>query len=120
MNHPFWIYLIVLKGFLLFGQQKTPPIHNFKITDYKASSKNWSVAFDQDNSVFVANTKGLLHYNGQKWSLYTLPNKTIVRAVAVIEDRVYTGSYEEFERASPQSIEAAYKKFKRLRGKPMW
>ncbi len=78
------------------GQNLLPPVHNYKIYDYNAASKNWGLAANENGELFVANNKGLLHFNGEEWTLYQLPNKTVVRSVAYIEGKVYTGSYEEF------------------------
>src|SRR5690606_27234160 len=80
----------------LTGQNILPPIHNYKIFEYQAASKNWDLAIDPEGELFVANNKGLLHYNGEQWVLYLLPNKTTIRSVAYINGKVYTGSYEEF------------------------
>lgn len=78
------------------GQHLLPPIHNYKTFDYHAASKNWGLAVNENGELFVANNIGLLHFNGEEWNLYELPNKTVIRSVAYIKDRVYTGSYEEF------------------------
>src|SRR5680860_869436 len=78
------------------GQNLLPPIHNYKIHEYNAASKNWGLAANENGELFVANNKGLLHFNGEEWTLYQLPNKTVIRSVAYIKGKVYTGSYEEF------------------------
>jgi len=78
------------------GQNLLPPIHNYKIHEYNAASKNWGLAANENGELFVANNKGLLHFNGEEWTLYQLPNKTVIRSVAYIKNKVYTGSYEEF------------------------
>ena len=89
-------------GFLLLlsvwleAQDLVPPIHNYKVFDYNAASQNWGLATDDDGGLFVANNKGLLHFNGEQWRLYKLPNNTIIRSVAYVKGRIYTGSYEEF------------------------
>ncbi|MEX0359970.1 MAG: Two component regulator three Y domain-containing protein, partial [Allomuricauda sp.] len=80
----------------IHSQNLLPPIYNYKLSEYKGASKNWGVAVNPDGELFAANNKGLLHYNGEKWVLYKLPNNTIVRSVAVIGDKIFTGSYEEF------------------------
>ncbi|GAA3604617.1 triple tyrosine motif-containing protein [Flavivirga amylovorans] len=49
-----------------------------------------------NNYIYVANNKGLLEYNGAEWTLYASPNNTIIRAVNVIGNKVYTGCYAEF------------------------
>lgn len=78
------------------GQQLLPPIQNYQLLDYKGGSKNWDVSVNNKGELFVANNKGLLHFNGEQWTLNKLPNNTIIRSVESIGDRVYTGSYEEF------------------------
>ena len=80
----------------LQGQEMVPPIQNYKMFEYKAASKNWGLSANGDGELFVANNKGLLHYNGEAWNLYKLPNNTTIRSVASIGDKIYTGSYEEF------------------------
>lgn len=82
---------------LYFGiaQQELPPVHNFNIKEYKAGNQNWSIC-ESNNYLYVANNEGLLEFDGLEWRLYQLPNKTIIRSVAVQGQRIYTGSYEEF------------------------
>jgi ligand-binding sensor domain-containing protein/DNA-binding CsgD family transcriptional regulator len=80
----------------LGGQNLLPPIRNYKIFDYNAASKNWGLAINEKGELFAANNKGLLHFNGEDWNLYELPSKTVIRSVAYIKGKVYTGSYEEF------------------------
>ncbi|MFD2565267.1 helix-turn-helix and ligand-binding sensor domain-containing protein [Aquimarina rubra] len=73
-----------------------PEIENYTIENYKADNQNWGIDVDEQGVVYVANNRGLLRYNGHLWDLYPLPNKTIVRSVYCDNDRIYTGSYEEF------------------------
>jgi len=87
---------LFLTFFSVYGQQLLPPIQNYQLLDYKGGSKNWDLSVNDMGELFVANNKGLLHYNGEEWTLNKLPNNTIIRSVECIGDRVYTGSYEEF------------------------
>tara|TARA_R110002050_G_scaffold59259_1_gene132552 strand:+ start:18566 stop:21319 length:2754 start_codon:yes stop_codon:yes gene_type:complete len=80
----------------ILGQKVLPPIYNYKIFDYKAASQNWDVAVDSTGALYAANNKGLLYYNGEEWVLNKLPNNTIIRSVKVVDDKIFTGSYEEF------------------------
>lgn len=80
----------------LCGQNLLPPIKNYKVFEYQADSKNWGVSTNDEGELFVANNSGLLHFNGEKWNLYKLPNNTTIRSVAVINGKIFTGSYEEF------------------------
>jgi AraC family transcriptional regulator, chitin signaling transcriptional activator len=77
------------------GQIKLPPVNNFNIKDYKGGNQNWSID-SADGYIYVGNNEGLLEFDGINWYLHKLPNKTIVRSVKVVGDKIYTGSYEEF------------------------
>ncbi len=90
------ILLLIIFPVFAFGQNLLPPIHNYKIFEYKASGKNWGLSANEDGELYSANNMGLLQYNGEEWKLNKLPNKTIIRSVAQIGGKIYTGSYEEF------------------------
>jgi hypothetical protein len=71
-------------------------VNNYRKTDYKASNQNWDIDINSEGDVFVANHKGLLRISGSNIDLFELPAKTIIRSVACIGDKVYTGSFEDF------------------------
>ncbi|NQZ78272.1 MAG: LuxR family transcriptional regulator, partial [Ekhidna sp.] len=79
----------------VFGQE-LPPIQSFAATTYNADNQNWSISQSQDKLIYVANNKGLLQYNGANWKLYETPDKTIMRSVKVVDEKIYTGSHQEF------------------------
>ncbi len=74
-----------------------PYITNHSKTTYNGGIENWDVVSTKDGNVYVANNGGLLDFNGKKWSLHKLPNKTIVRSVALdtINNRIYVGGQDE-------------------------
>lgn len=73
-----------------------PPITNYSTENYNAARQNWGVSTDENGILYVANNDGLMRYDGQRWEKFYLPNKTIIRSVFAYDDRIYTGSYEEF------------------------
>ena len=73
-----------------------PPIASYSSEDYKAENQNWAIAQGKNKFIYVANNKGLLEFNGATWRLYPSPNETIIRSLAVVGNRIYTGSYMEF------------------------
>jgi DNA-binding CsgD family transcriptional regulator len=76
--------------------QELPPINVFSAKDYGAENQNWSITQASNKFIYVANNKGLLEYNGAKWTLYPTPNETIIRSAEAYKDKVYTGFYMDF------------------------
>ncbi len=73
-----------------------PQVRNFTKEVYGALSQNWCITQDLAGTIFVANSKGLLEYDGSTWTLYPSPNGNIIRAVAADRDgRIYTSGYQE-------------------------
>lgn len=73
-----------------------PFVENFTKSDYLGDNQNWSIVQGADHAMYFANNHYFLRFNGVKWEKYTLPNQTIIRALARIGDRIYSGSYREF------------------------
>ncbi|MEW4923692.1 triple tyrosine motif-containing protein [Algibacter sp. 2305UL17-15] len=92
----FLIPLFFMLSCLISFCQELPPIEKFTPEDYQADNQNWMISQNLDKYVYVANNRGLLEYNGAKWTTYTSPNNTIIRAVNVIDNKIYTGCYAEF------------------------
>ncbi|MEZ4802953.1 MAG: LuxR C-terminal-related transcriptional regulator [Gelidibacter sp.] len=76
--------------------QYSPYFQNYNLSEYNAGNQNWGVSQGVDGKIYVANNNGLLVYDGLKWSLHEIPNKTTIRSVLAHDDRIYIGSYEEF------------------------
>ncbi|MFV0566306.1 MAG: transcriptional regulator, partial [Flavobacteriaceae bacterium] len=89
------ILLLILITNVVFAQY-APYFHNFLLSDYNAGNQNWGISRAEDGRLYVANNDGLLEYDGLVWNLYELPNKTTLRSVLTYDNKVYTGSYEEF------------------------
>ena len=95
------ILFLILCCWCLFFQnslqaQYAPYFKNYDLSQYSAGNQNWGISKAADGRLYVANNKGLLEYDGLKWTLRQLPNKTTIRSVLATEDKIFTGSYEEF------------------------
>ncbi|MEK9609989.1 MAG: hypothetical protein VW058_10060, partial [Flavobacteriaceae bacterium] len=78
----------------LFGSaQEIPPIEQYKSQILFAGNQNWMISQDDKGTIYAANNKGLLRFNGAQWELLTSPNQSIIRSVKVIEDKICMGSY---------------------------
>ncbi|HKJ47699.1 MAG TPA: hypothetical protein VJ973_01340, partial [Christiangramia sp.] len=79
-----------------YSQELVPPIQNYSPTEYSAASQNWDIAVDEEGLVYTANNQGLLVFDGLSWELFPLESQSIIRSVYPHNDRIYTGSYQEF------------------------
>lgn len=82
---------------VLWGMEGTAPeVRSFTKALYGASSQNWSVAQGKDGTIYIANSAGLLEYDGSTWLVHPSPDGNIIRAVAVDSSGVvYTSGYQE-------------------------
>jgi hypothetical protein len=58
-------------------------------------NQTWNVAQGSDDAMYFANNHYLLRYDGVKWEKIC-SNKTIIRSIYVVDDKIYSGSYKEF------------------------
>ncbi len=96
---PVKIALLVLNfiWFIIQAEaQEFPPIIRYSTADYNAGNQNWKISQDNNGFMYFANNDGLMEYNGADWHLYASPNETIIRAVKVVGEKIYTGCYMEF------------------------
>ncbi len=92
----FFILLCVLQVSQTLVAQFTPYFQNYSLSDYNAGNQNWGISKSTEGKLYVANDKGLLEFDRFKWSLVQMPNKTTIRSVLAVIDKIYVGSYEEF------------------------
>lgn len=53
------------------------------------------ISQSENKNLYIANGTGLLEFNGAEWSLYPVPNNTIVRSVKAVGEKIFTGAYME-------------------------
>lgn len=104
----FYFAIIILLFFQngLFGQNTIglPQIINYSKQDYHGAVQTWDIKQDSKGIMYFANNDGLLTYDGSYWKLYTIPNKTILRSLAIDNnDRIYVGAQNEFGYFTPNS-----------------
>lgn len=101
-----WNHIFVLASFFLAFcycgtavAQNTigiPNIVNYTKQVYNAGSQNWNIAQGRNGILYFANNDGLLSFDGAFWHTYQLPNKTIVRSLAIdAAGRIYVGGQGE-------------------------
>ncbi|MDR9458346.1 MAG: histidine kinase [Salegentibacter sp.] len=87
--------LLFLLFTAVFSAQELPPVINFNSNLYAGGNQNWMVSQAANDNIYVANSAGLLEYNGAKWKLYPVPNESVVRSVKVVDELIFTGAYKE-------------------------
>ncbi|NER19018.1 helix-turn-helix and ligand-binding sensor domain-containing protein [Spongiivirga citrea] len=92
----FFCAILIFGAFQFVFGQELPPVQNFYPKDYHSENQNWSISQSDSKLIYVANSKGLLEFNGASWQLYPSPNETIMRSVYVVNDRIYTGCFMQF------------------------
>ena len=73
----------------------TPIISNFSKQTYKGATQSWDAAYGVNDHIFFANNDGLLSYDGNSWEIFSLPNRTIARSLAIDDSRIYVGGQDE-------------------------
>ena len=91
--HIFLFFFICLLP--IFGQE-LPPIKNYTPIDYEGENQNWAVAQSNSGHLYFANNSSLLEFDGEEWNTYPSPNGSVVRALAISKNVIYTGCYMEF------------------------
>ncbi len=77
------------------GTLGTPYIINYEQDQYRGGTQTWDIAL-ADGYTFFGNNDGLLVYDGDHFTHYPLPNRTIVRSVMVQGKHIYVGGQNEF------------------------
>ncbi len=74
----------------------TPRVRSFQSGDYGAENQNWAITQSPDGVLYVANSGGVLIFDGRAWTVRRLPKRPTVRAVAWGGARLFVGGYGEF------------------------
>src|ERR1700749_915101 len=73
-----------------------PLIVNYSKTDFHGGAQTWDIKQDSRGLLYFANNEGLICYDGTYWKVYPLPNRTILRSIAIDKnDRIYAGGQGE-------------------------
>lgn len=92
------VFTICGLGENLFSQHNNlgiPLIENYGKEVYGGDTQSWDIEYHNKGHLCVANNEGLLIFNGTKWDIYPLPNKSIVRSLSVERNKIYVGGQDE-------------------------
>lgn len=80
----------------LRGQDSTPVVQIWDKSDHRCSNQIWAAGCDSEGVMYFGNADGLLTFDSRYWEIHPLPSGNTVRSVLCVDDRIYTGSFEEF------------------------
>lgn len=94
--------------FPVYGQASNlgnPPVVNYPKSQTLAGTQTWAIEEDGFGYTWFANNQGVLQFDGYRWELLPIANKTIVRSLAcdAAEHKVYVGGQGEFGYFSPDA-----------------
>lgn len=75
-----------------------PTVRNFNRKISNAGTQNWGMIQHKNDWMYFANNKGLLEFDGNRWTTYPIRNYTNVRSLYYDEqaNRIYAGAFNEF------------------------
>jgi hypothetical protein len=74
-----------------------PFLRNYLPKEYGAQAQNWAVSQDRRGVIYVGNNDGVLIYDGVRWQLVRVANKSVVRSLDLdASGTVYVGARGDF------------------------
>ncbi len=97
--------LLLLSSSILLAQDYNlgvPIIQAFPKEITEAGSQNSDIVQDKFGVMYFANNSGMLQFDGTTWTVFPLPNFTIVRSLGITDNGIiYAGGQNEFGRYIP-------------------
>jgi signal transduction histidine kinase/ligand-binding sensor domain-containing protein len=77
------------------GGRGSPPIKNFGTDDYRGHVQSWGFAKDSHGIIYVANSYGLMRFNGVEWQFVRMPGQIALSLIYDDDERIYVGGLGE-------------------------
>ena len=88
---------LLLLGFILTNAlAQTPVITQYNTEELGVSARNWDMAQDSLNLIYVANDHGVLIYDGFEWDFITVPGRQARSLRADRNGKIYVGTANSF------------------------
>lgn len=98
------LFLLLLPNVWAFAQMTLglPEITNYTKQAYRGGAQTRKAAQDKTGILYFANDEGLLCFDGARWRIYPLPNRSLVRCIGFGPDNnLYVGGQDEAGYFSP-------------------
>lgn len=79
-----------------WAENGIPNIQNFRPRDYRAGTVNQAITQDSLGLIYVANSAGVLVYDGVEWRRIKLPENMPARSICNSNGRIYVGGSNDF------------------------
>lgn len=82
-----------------------PFVRHFTPREYGQAGQNWTLVQDEDGLVYAGNNHGVLQYDGSRWRLIPLENRSVVRSLMRASDgAIYVGGQRELGFLAPDEL----------------
>ena len=82
--------------FFLGGNAQMPLTKHYSALEYGKSPRNWEVTKSGDGLLYVANSDGILEYDGSQWRFIPAPGNTVRTVQANDAGEVFVGTINNF------------------------
>lgn len=99
-------FLIILQVVCLTGNAQEsidnkvyglPFIQNYTPEDYGSNGRNWGIVQDSLGIIYVANTNGILTFDGSNWGEIETANGKQAKSIGIDgEGKIFVGGYDDF------------------------
>src|SRR5579862_175530 len=79
-------------------------IINFSPKEYNAHAQSWAITQNKNGIMYFGNNVGLVEFDGAAWTIYQVPNKSVIRSLANGDrGKIYAGAQAELGYFLPDS-----------------
>jgi ligand-binding sensor domain-containing protein len=97
------LFVLLIFCFSVIAQNTIglPQVINYNNNLFEGGTQTWDIRQDQAGRMYFANNEGLLTFDGNFWKIYPQPNQTILRSIALNNNRIYAGGQDELGYFAP-------------------
>ena len=78
------------------NESGSPSVINYTPKEFDGGLQSWAIAQGANGIMYFGNNSGLLEFDGAEWKLHELPNKSVVRSIAIDDSgNIYIGGQGE-------------------------
>ncbi|MBL4630320.1 MAG: hypothetical protein JKY14_03900 [Paraglaciecola sp.] len=101
------IFLVYIKALQAseYSEVGLPVTQTFSIKEHAGSDQNWHITQAKNGLIYVGTGTGITEWDGEKWHLYSTPNKSRVRSISHWRDgHIYVGTIDDIGVYKPNAL----------------